>query len=131
MTTATLILAALATMPAPVSMRCAALAPSAVVAAEAHRHAPATVLAIAYVESRCNPRAVGSLREQGAWQVLPAYAQTHGDADDGARMLKRWKRRSRGALLSAVRAYNAGSKGLSGVAGNGYAARVLAVAGRL
>lgn len=131
MTTATLILAALVILPAPANLRCAALAPSAVVAAEAHGHAPATVLAVAFVESRCNPRAIGSLKERGAWQVLPRYAQTHGDADDGARMLARWVKRSRGALLPALRAYNAGNRGLSGVAGNGYAARVMAVAGRM
>lgn len=126
--TPALILAALASLPSPANLRCAALAPSSVVAAETHRVSGTMMLAIAYKESRCNPAAVGSCGEVGAWQTLPRYAKTDGDAHDGARMLARWKRRADGNTTRALQAYNAGHKGLASVAGVGYAQAVLRIA---
>ena len=108
-------------------LRACALAVPVAVASERHGHDPRTLMAIGWVESRWHVGAIGTSGETGPWQVLPRYQQSGGDADDAARMLARWKVRSRGALVPALRAYNAGNKGLSGVAGNAYAARVVAV----
>lgn len=126
-----LILAALVSLPSPANLRCAALAPASVLAAEAHAVPSRLVLALAYRETRCKPWVVGGVGEVGAWQVRPEYAHTSGDAHDGARMFARWMKRARRDVVKATRAYNAGQCGLRGKCGNEYARAVLATAGGL
>lgn len=128
MTTPLLCLAVLAAEPTPLAVRGCALAPAAVAAAEAHGHDPRLLLAVAYVESRWTPGAVGSRGELGAWQTLPRYGD--GSADAAGRILARWRARAGGDVRVALRAYNAGRRGLRGVAGVRYAARVVALSRR-
>lgn len=117
-----LLLAALSTLPQPSALRCASLVPQAVVAAKAHGESAAVLLAVAYTETRCKTWLVGSVGELGAWQVRPAYARSGGDADDGGRMLARWRKRCGKRALAC---YNAGFCGRK-ACGTGYQKKVQA-----
>lgn len=106
-------------------VRACALAPETVAAAEAHDVPGEVLQSIAFRETRFKPWLVGAAGERSAWQVLPRYCRGACDADDAARMLARWLKRSRGDMRRALAGFNAGQCGIEGRCGNAYAQAVL------
>lgn len=110
--------AALITLDPARADRCRALDPPARAAARRHALDPATLLAIAWVESGFASDARSSAGARGPMQLLPATARAFGcdDPEDddcaldaAAAFLARLLRRFEGSEIDAIAAYNTGA----------------------